>query len=156
MLTLSYINTALSQSAFRIYKCYIIIAAKGSTPNLDMKVSHSLNPVFRADLCIGEIEILCLSRCRNSAGGGGDGGGQESARKILNCVHIICKLFTLDLKMQNIRILPEETRLAWLYFFVLISIKAMNCLTFILEASNVLLFIGASYSLKYPIVRMLV
>ena len=25
MLTLSYINTALSQSAFRIYKCYIII-----------------------------------------------------------------------------------------------------------------------------------
>jgi hypothetical protein len=61
----------------------------------------------------------------------------------LNCVHIICKLFTLDLKMQNIRILPEETRLVWLYFFVLISIKAMNCLTFILEASNVLLFIGA-------------
>ena len=25
VLTLSYINTALSQSAFRIYKCYIII-----------------------------------------------------------------------------------------------------------------------------------
>ena len=79
-----------------------------------------------------------------------------SARKILNCVHIIWKLFTLDLKMQNIRILPKETRLVWLSFFVLISIKAMNCLTFILEASNVLLFIGASYSPKYPIVRMLV
>jgi hypothetical protein len=33
----------------------IIIAAEGSTPNLD--------PVFRADLCTGEIEIeiLCLS-----------------------------------------------------------------------------------------------
>jgi hypothetical protein len=60
--------------------------------------------------------------------------------------------------MQDIRILPEETRLVWLYFFVLIAIKAMNCLTFILEASNVnvLLFIGASYSPKYPIVRMLV
>ena len=28
MLTLSYINTALSQSAFRIYKCYIIIINK--------------------------------------------------------------------------------------------------------------------------------
>ena len=41
-----------------------IIAAEGSTPNLDMKVSRSLDPVFRADLCIGEIEILCLSRCR--------------------------------------------------------------------------------------------
>ena len=25
MLTLSYINTALSQSAFRVYKCYILI-----------------------------------------------------------------------------------------------------------------------------------
>ena len=74
------------------------IAAKGSTPNLDMKVSRSLDPVFRADLCIGEIEILCLSRCRNSGGGGGTAGG--SARKILNCVHIICKFFTLDLKMQ--------------------------------------------------------
>ena len=122
----------------------LFIAAEGSTPNLDMKVSLSLDPVFRADLCIGEIEILCLSRCRNSGGerrGGGGGGG--NARKILNCVHIICKLFTLDLKMQNIRILPEETRLVWLYFFLLISIKAMNCLTFILEASNVLLFIGA-------------
>ena len=45
--------------------------------------------------------------------------------------------------MQDIRILPEETRLVWLYFFLLISIKAINCLTFILEASNVLLFIGA-------------
>ena len=41
--------------------------AEGSTPNLD--------PVFRADLCIGEIEILCLSRCRNS-GGERRGGGE--------------------------------------------------------------------------------
>ena len=40
-----------------------------------MKVSRSLDPVFRADLCIGEIEILCLSRCRNSGGGGGRTGG---------------------------------------------------------------------------------
>jgi hypothetical protein len=46
----------------------LIIAAEGSTPNLDMKVSRSLDPVFCADLCIGEIEILCLSRCRNSRG----------------------------------------------------------------------------------------
>jgi hypothetical protein len=49
-----------------------IFAAEGSTPNLDRKVSRSLDPVFRADLCIGEIEILCLSRCRNSGGGGGE------------------------------------------------------------------------------------
>ena len=49
-----------------------IFAAAGSTPNLDMKfIQGSLDPVFRADLCIVEIEILCLSRCRNS--GGGDG-----------------------------------------------------------------------------------
>jgi hypothetical protein len=94
----------------------------GSTPNLDMKVSRSLDPVFRADLCIGEIEILCLSRCRNS-GGERTGGGRE---KYLNCVHIICRLFTLDLKLQNIRILPEETRLVWLYFFVLISMHQGN------------------------------
>ena len=39
-----------------------------------MKVSRSLDPVFRADLCIGEIEILCLSRCRIS--GGGTAGGE--------------------------------------------------------------------------------
>ena len=104
----------------------LFIAAEGSTPNLDIKVSRSLNPVFRADVI---------------PGGGPTGGVRE---KYLNCVHIICKLFTLDLKVQNIRILPEETRLVWLYFFVLITInspgiKAMNCLTFILEASNVLL-----------------
>jgi hypothetical protein len=42
--------------------CREFIAAEGSTPNLDMKVSRSLDPVFRADLCIGEIEILCLSQ----------------------------------------------------------------------------------------------
>jgi hypothetical protein len=52
---------------------FSFFAAEGSTPNLDMKVSRSLDPVFRADLCIGEIEILCLSRCRNS---GGDGRGE--------------------------------------------------------------------------------
>ena len=98
-----------------------------------MKVSRSLDPVFRADICIGEIEILCLSRCRNSGGGERTGGVRAQ-----NCVHKMCKIFTLDLKMQNIRILPEETRLVWLYFFVLLSINAMNCLTFILEASNVL------------------
>ena len=44
-----------------------LIAAEGSTPNLD--------PVFRADLCIGEIEILCLSGCRNSGGERRGGGG---------------------------------------------------------------------------------
>ena len=39
-----------------------VIAAEGSTPNLDMKVlQSSLDPVFRADLCVVEIEILCLS-----------------------------------------------------------------------------------------------
>ena len=53
------------------------IKLAGSTPNLDMKVSRSLDPVFRADLCIGEIEILCLSRCRNSGGDGGGGGVRE-------------------------------------------------------------------------------
>jgi hypothetical protein len=53
----------------------LIIAAEGSTPNLDMKVSRSLDPVFCADLCIGEIEILCLSGCRNSRGGRRGGGG---------------------------------------------------------------------------------
>ena len=31
VLTLSYINTALSQSAFRIYKCYIIIEVLNSS-----------------------------------------------------------------------------------------------------------------------------
>ena len=41
-----------------------------------MKVSRSLDPVFCAELCIGEIEILCLSRCRNSGGDGGGGGGE--------------------------------------------------------------------------------
>jgi hypothetical protein len=110
--------------------------------------THSFAPIYvlaRSRSCVCPDVVI--------PGGGTDGG---SARKILNCVHIICKLFSLDLKMQNIRILPEETWLVWLYFFVLISIKAMNCLTFILEASNVLLFIAASYSPKYPIVRMLV
>ena len=79
-----------------------MFSAKGSTPNLDMKVSRSLDPVFRADLCIGEIEILCLSRCRNSGGGGRRGGECEKNIELHGCVHIICKLFTLDMKMQNI------------------------------------------------------
>ena len=52
-----------------------------------MKVSRSLDPVFRADLCIGEIEILCLSRCRNSGGNGGGGGGGECEKNIELRVH---------------------------------------------------------------------
>ena len=47
-----------------------------------MKVSRSLDPVFRADLCIGEIEILCLSRCRNSGGERRGGGGGECEKNI--------------------------------------------------------------------------
>ena len=61
--------------------------------------------------------------------------------------------------MQNIRTFPEETRQVWLYFFVLISIKAMNCLAFILEASNVLLcheFTALLTARNIPIVRMVV
>jgi hypothetical protein len=44
-------------------------------------LQSSLDPVFRADLCIVEISILCLLRCRKMRGGT-DGG---SARKILYC-----------------------------------------------------------------------
>jgi hypothetical protein len=58
----------------RVLPC-VVIAAEGSIPNLDMKVSRSLDPLFCTNLCIGEIEILCLSRCHNS-GGVGDGGGE--------------------------------------------------------------------------------
>jgi hypothetical protein len=57
---------------------YVMIAAEGSTPNLDMKVLRSsLDPVFRADLCIVEtISCVCpYLRCRNS--GGAPGGVRE-------------------------------------------------------------------------------
>ena len=84
--------------------------ARGTRLNLDMKVSPEFTrpSLSRRSMYCRDFD-LCLSvclplRCRNS-GGGTDGG---SARKILNCVHIICKLFILDL--QNIRTFPEETR----------------------------------------------
>jgi hypothetical protein len=71
------------------HKSYLaIIAAAGSTPNLDMRVlQSSLDPVFRADLCIVEISISRLLRCRNS-GGERPGGVRE---KSLICVRVACK-----------------------------------------------------------------
>jgi hypothetical protein len=69
-------------------------------------LQSSLDPVFRADLCIVEISILCLSgKMSYFRGGGGTDGG--SARKI-----IICKLFNLESGselMHNIRTFPEKT-----------------------------------------------
>jgi hypothetical protein len=52
-----------------------------------------------------DLVSVCPLRCRNS--GGTDGG---SARKILNCVHMICKLYSGSDLMQNIRTFPKETR----------------------------------------------
>ena len=48
MLTWSYINTALSQSAFRIYKCYIIMRFKISGYQFQkiFKISYFVNNVL--------------------------------------------------------------------------------------------------------------
>ena len=54
VLTLSYINTALSQSAFRIYKCYIII-------NFNIFLSH-----FLKKLMLNRNYFLILSLVKKS------------------------------------------------------------------------------------------
>jgi hypothetical protein len=39
----------------------LVIAAEGSTPNLDMKVlQSSLDPVFRADLCCRDRDLVSV------------------------------------------------------------------------------------------------
>ena len=58
VLTLSYINTALSQSAFRIYKCYIII----------INIPSSLDIYFGNNLIIKSrvLQIKSLTHFQDS------------------------------------------------------------------------------------------
>jgi hypothetical protein len=51
MLTLSYINTALSQSAFRIYKCYIIMFVIMDYFNISGEAGHLSFPIPRGLQC---------------------------------------------------------------------------------------------------------
>jgi hypothetical protein len=108
----------------------------------------SLDPVFRADLCIVEISILCLLRCRKSGGNVNPGG-------IKLRVHIFIWLYAnlfwiwLDAKYTNI----SRRNLVSMALFLCDNIHQGHELFSVHSGGKQCAFMswvyGASYSPKY-------